>query len=80
MSSPAPFSLEQLSIGEQARVCSLRLNPEQSQRLLEMGLLPGTTIEIVRFAPMGDPIDLKIRGYHLSIRKEDAKGILVERL
>jgi len=45
-----------------------------------MGLLPGTTIEIVRFAPMGDPIELKIRGYHLSLRKEEAKGILVEAL
>ena len=41
-------------------------------RLLEMGLLPGTTVEVVRLAPLGDPIDLKVRGYHLSIRKHEA--------
>ncbi|ARA94389.1 iron transporter [Rhodothermaceae bacterium RA] len=49
-------------------------------RLLEMGLLPGTLVEVVRRAPLGDPIDLKIRGFHLSIRKHEAAAILVERV
>lgn len=48
-------------------------------RLLEMGLLPGTVVEVVRRAPMGDPIDLKVRGFHLSIRKHEAAQILMER-
>jgi ferrous iron transport protein A len=46
-------------------------------RLLEMGLLPGTTVEIVRLAPLGDPMDLRVRGFHLSVRKQDAALLLV---
>lgn len=46
-------------------------------RLMELGILPGTPIEIIRFAPLGDPIDIKVRGYHLSIRKEDASQIMI---
>ena len=80
MEDPLLVPLDELGVGERSKIRSLRLGSEQSQRLLEMGLLPGSTIEIARFAPMGDPIDLKIRGYHLSIRKADARGILVERL
>ena len=47
-------------------------------RLLEMGLLEGTEVELVRFAPLGDPVDLKVRGYHMSIRLEQAKLVEVE--
>jgi len=46
-------------------------------RLMEFGLIPGTEIELVRFAPLGDPIDIKVRGFHLTIRKEDAALILL---
>ena len=46
-------------------------------RLMEYGILPGTEVELVRFAPLGDPIDIKIRGYHLSIRKADAALIIL---
>jgi Fe2+ transport system protein FeoA len=48
-------------------------------RLMEMGMLPGAVVEVVRLAPLGDPIDLKVRGYHLSIRKHEADMICVER-
>ncbi len=47
-------------------------------RLLELGILPGTEIELVRYAPLGDPIDLKVRGYHLSIRKSEAALVTIE--
>ncbi len=47
-------------------------------RLLELGILPGAEIELVRYAPLGDPIDLKVRGYHLSIRKSEAALVRVE--
>jgi Fe2+ transport system protein FeoA len=56
------------------------LPPEQRQRLLEMGLTVGAQFEVVRYAPMGDPIDIKVRGYHLSLRKNEAAGVLVTRL
>ena len=46
-------------------------------RLLEMGLLPGTVVEVVRLAPLGDPMDLRVRGFHLSVRKQDAALLLV---
>lgn len=42
-------------------------------RLLEMGMLPGAEVELIRFAPLGDPIDIKVRGFHLSIRKSEAQ-------
>ena len=48
------------------------------RKLLDMGVIPGSSIEIVKLAPLGDPVDVKIRGYHLSLRKEEASQILVE--
>ena len=50
------------------------------RRLMEMGMLPGAVVEVVRLAPFGDPIDLKVRGYHLSIRKHEADMIRVEKV
>lgn len=47
-------------------------------RLLDMGLIPGTRVEIIKVAPLGDPLELMVRGYSLSIRKEDARKIEVE--
>jgi ferrous iron transport protein A len=44
---------------------------------MEMGLLVGTAVELVRFAPLGDPVEIKVRGYHLSLRKHEADRILV---
>jgi ferrous iron transport protein A len=46
-----------------------------SPRLLEMGILEGTEIEVIRLAPLGDPIEIGLRGYHLSIRKSEAEQI-----
>ena len=47
-------------------------------RLLEMGLIPGTPVEVVRLAPLGDPMDLRVRGFHLSVRKGEAAHVIVE--
>jgi Fe2+ transport system protein FeoA len=47
-------------------------------RLLEMGVMEGTEIEVVRLAPLGDPIQIKLRGYHLSLRKQEAEQIEIE--
>lgn len=51
---------------------------EPPMRLLEMGLVPGTPVEVVRLAPLGDPMDLRVRGFHLSVRKAEASHVLVE--
>lgn len=69
--------LSQLKVGQIGVVEEVRDQGFLSQRLLEMGIIRGTTIEVIRFAPMGDPIDIKIRGYHLSLRREEADGIMV---
>ena len=47
-------------------------------RLLDMGLIPGTVVRVEKIAPLGDPIELRVRGYSLSLRKEDARKIEVE--
>ncbi len=47
-------------------------------RLLEMGVLPGTIVEMVRLAPLGDPMDVRVRGYHLSLRRHEARLVEVE--
>lgn len=54
-------------------------SPKIKQRLLEMGLIKGTSIEIIRFAPLGDPIEISIRGYRLSLRKEEAESIIISK-
>jgi Fe2+ transport system protein FeoA len=48
------------------------------KRLLDMGIIKGSKIEVAKVAPLGDPIDIKVKGYHLSLRKEEAAQILVE--
>lgn len=49
-----------------------------ARRLMEMGLLPGTPVTIARVAPLGDPLELRLRGYALSIRRHEAMGIEIE--
>ena len=79
MSEAAPgVALSELGIGQGGKITALDLPGEAKQRLLEMGMTVGARIEVVRFAPLGDPVDIKVRGYHLSIRKHEAAGILVE--
>ena len=73
-------NLANLAIGQKGRVTGFELPAEPRQRLLEMGLTVGTTFEVVRFAPLGDPIEIKVRGYHLSLRKHEAAGVFVSRL
>jgi ferrous iron transport protein A len=70
-------SLASLAIGGVGTVTEIRIAPEQRGRLLEMGLLVGTKVELVRFAPLGDPVEIKVRGYHLTLRKQEAEQIWV---
>ncbi len=73
-------SLSALAPGSRGRVAGFDLTPGSRQRLLEMGLTVGAEFEVIRYAPMGDPIDIKVRGYHLSLRKSEAGGIRVARI
>ena len=69
--------LTSVSIGARATVAEINLPPASRPRLMEMGLLVGTSIELVRFAPLGDPVEIKVRGYNLTLRKHEAEQILV---
>ena len=71
----APRTLDQLAIGETGTVASVLGEQGLAQRLLEMGLIPGTEVCLIRLAPLGDPREVQLRGYHLSIRKSDARQI-----
>lgn len=70
-------TLASLPEGTSATVSEIRIPPEQRGRLLEMGLLVGTPVQLVRFAPLGDPIEIKVRGYNLTLRKHEAEQIWV---
>ena len=73
----APQPLSSVAVGTMATVVEIKLPTEQRPRLMEMGLLVGTPVELVRFAPLGDPVEIKIRGYNLTLRKHEAEQILV---
>lgn len=70
--------LTSLKVGSTGTVTEIKVAPENKSRLLEMGLLVGTTVELVRFAPLGDPVEIKVRGYNLTLRKSEAEQILVK--
>ena len=64
-------------VGRKLKIVGFVLPPDIYQRLLEMGLTKGTECTVVRYAPMGDPIELKVRGYSLSLRLAEAAGVQV---
>jgi len=70
------MTLDQLTRGNRATVIKISGEGSIRRRLMDMGIVKGITIETVKSAPMGDPIDYLVRGYHLSLRKSEA--ILVE--
>jgi ferrous iron transport protein A len=70
--------LTSLAVGTTATVAEIKLPDEWRPRLLELGLLVGTTVELIRFAPLGDPVEIKVRGYNLTLRRHEAERILVK--
>lgn len=66
--------------GEKVRVVKLDTQGTLKKKIMDMGITKGTVIQIVKFAPLGDPMEILVRGYNLSIRKQDAQGIIVERV
>jgi ferrous iron transport protein A len=70
-------SLDQLKVGQRARIEALRGNDAILQRLLEMGLLEGEEIEVLAFAPLGDPVEIRLRDYRLSLRRSEAARVTV---
>ncbi len=69
--------LTSVALGQTATVAEIKVSPATRPRLMEMGLLVGTPVELVRFAPLGDPVEIKVRGYNLTLRKHEAEQIFV---
>ncbi len=71
-------TLDRLRPGERAKVKGVAEGGPVRGRLLEMGFVSGTAVRVVRFAPFGDPIQVELHGYHVSLRRSEARTILVE--
>lgn len=69
------MTLDKLHLGKTAVIVSVGGAGALRLRLLDMGLIPGTNVSVRKIAPMGDPIQLRLRGYELTLRKEDAAKI-----
>lgn len=66
-----------LGVGGKGIVTAIDVEGGGRARLMEMGLLVGTKVELIRYAPLGDPVEIKVRGYHLTLRKHEAEQIRV---
>jgi ferrous iron transport protein A len=75
---PAAMKLSELAVGASGVLRELPKTGAVFVRLREMGLVPGTTVTLVRAAPMGDPLEIKVRGYNLTLRKSEAAAVLLE--
>jgi Fe2+ transport system protein FeoA len=74
------MTLGELRPGERARVLTIRTQGAMRQRILDMGITPKVEIQLIKVAPLGDPLDLFLRGYNLSLRRHDAALIEIEKL
>ncbi len=71
-------TLTNLPIGARAKVVAVNGNSPITRRLMEMGIVPGVSVRVVKSAPFGDPLEIRVRGYHLAMRKNEAEAIEVE--
>ena len=70
--------LSELKPGDKGTIVRVEGRGGIHRRILDMGVVPGTSVEMVRVAPLGDPMEVRLKGYSLSLRKEEAEGIKVE--
>ncbi len=71
-------NLKNLEPGQKAKIAKISGTSSIKRRIMDMGLVPGAEIEMERYAPLGDPVEIKLKGYHLSLRKEEAENIVIE--
>ena len=70
--------LSDMKAGEKGKISQVGGSGQIHRRILDMGVIPQTTVEVERIAPMGDPIWIRLKGYQLSLRKEEAANVYVE--
>jgi Fe2+ transport system protein FeoA len=69
------MTLDRLDLGQRAEVRAVTGHGSMSVRLLEMGFVPGVEVALVKRAPLGDPLELRLRGYHVSLRRAEARRV-----
>lgn len=69
------MTLRELKPGQEGVVASIGTKGPMKRRIMEMGVTPGITVKVIKVAPLGDPIEINIRGYELSLRKDEAEQI-----
>ena len=72
------MTLDELKIGQKGKILAVGGEGALRNRLIDMGLIPRTEVVLKKVAPMGDPIEIRLRGYELTLRREDAAKITVE--
>ncbi|MBU5424826.1 ferrous iron transport protein A [Tissierella pigra] len=71
-------TLKDLKPGQEGTVISIGDKGPMRRRIMDMGVTPGTVIKVIKVAPLGDPIEVNIRGYELSLRKDEAENIEIK--
>jgi ferrous iron transport protein A len=75
------INLKNLIVGDLGKIVGFdKSGKAYRKRLLAMGLTPGTEFSVTRFAPLGDPVEIKLRGFSLTLRKDEASVLLIEKL
>lgn len=72
------MTLRDLKVGQTGKIRKIRTTGPLKQRFMDMGITSGVPVTVIKIAPLGDPIEIEIRGYNLSIRKDDAQKIEIE--
>lgn len=74
------ITLSDMKIGEKGQIATIKAEGSIRRRLIDMGLVKGTNFKIIRNAPLGDPIEIAVKGFNLSLRREEARKILVNHI
>jgi len=70
--------LSELSPKEKGKIVRVEGGGDIGRRMMDMGVVPGTEVEVVRIAPLGDPMEVRLKGYNLSLRRDEAQRVKVE--
>ena len=80
MEIKSDMTLADLEKGESRTVVSVRGEDAITRRLMEMGVIPGVAVRMVKSAPFGDPIEIKVRGYSLALRRSEAESVALDKV
>ena len=72
------MTLRDLKPGQQGKVTVISTTGAMKRRIMDMGVTPGVEIKVIKVAPLGDPIEVNVRGYELSLRKDEAAQVQIE--